>query len=312
MKQIRYQRWDVFTNQPFAGNQLAVIPDADNIGSDAMLRIANEFALPETAFVVSATDRTCNSRIRIFTPERELPMAGHPTIGTTFALAKVEAIPKGVDQVRLELGIGPTVVELEWADSGLRMAWMTQEAPDLGPYCDDVRALSKMLGIDYIDVLAPKPCAQALSSGVQLLFVPLRSREAVDKAVLNRGELVSICESLKIPECPVYIFSIEKRDDGATTYSRMFAPVFGISEDPATGGASGPLAAYIGRYCPDLIPEDGHMVNVQGVKMGRPSRILMSLTKPNPESTRILVGGEAVYIGEGVLSIDASAPRGAT
>ncbi|MEX2495720.1 MAG: PhzF family phenazine biosynthesis protein [Woeseia sp.] len=301
MPEVHYQRWDVFTPQVFAGNQLAVILDADSLDTDAMQRIANEFALPETAFARSDCDSTARYRLRIFTPQNELPMAGHPTIGAAFALARAGRVAPGTTNIVLELGVGPTEIGLRWSASELSEAWMAQRYPQFGPACSDAALLAGILTLPASDIAGAETPARILSSGVSLLFIPLRTRAAVDRAVLNRQELQALCTDLHVDECPVYLFSVEQADDDATVYSRMFAPVFGITEDPATGGASGPLGAYLARYCPDAVPASGAVLNLQGVRMGRPSRIFISLSQIAAAVPRLEIGGEAVFVGEGTL-----------
>src|SRR6476661_9300642 len=152
MSVLRYVRLDVFTNQPFTGIQLAVFPDAAGIDERRMQRIANEMALPETTFVFPPETSETEARVRIFTPSLELPMAGSPTIGTTFALAEAERLRAGVDKTVLGLGIGPTTVGLEWGQNGLHFAWMTQPIPTFGPIVTDIVAVAAALGIQPRDV----------------------------------------------------------------------------------------------------------------------------------------------------------------
>ncbi|MCB1897365.1 MAG: PhzF family phenazine biosynthesis protein [Zoogloeaceae bacterium] len=308
---IRYQLWDVFTDAPLTGNQLAVIPEGDRIPPQLMQRIANEFSLPETSFLLSATSRDSNCRFRIFTPQRELPMAGHPTIGSTFALARLKRIQPGATAISVELGIGPTSVDLVWRKDRLESAWMAQNAPEFGPVCQDAESLGRTLGLDSSRIANLAAPAQILSSGVPLLFVCLTSRADVDRVALNRAALTQCLERMGVEECPVYVFSLEPADDGALTYSRMFAPVFGIEEDPATGGASGPLFAYVRTYYPNAVTASGPFLNRQGVKLGRPSEIYM---RPSPSGEEALaaplgarIGGHAVFVGEGTLSVQAKA-----
>lgn len=312
MPKISYQLWDVFTDRQLAGNQLAVVPGAGDLSDITMQRIANEFSLPETVFIAESTVRECFARLRIFTPERELPMAGHPTIGATFALAAAGKIAPRAESIFLQLAIGPTLVALDWVDDGLHTAWMSQRFPEFGPYCDDVTAISRLLRIPASDIVELTHAAQVLSSGVPFLFVALSSRQAVDAAVLDRAELVSLSDYMGIPECPVYIFSLETGADDATIYSRMFAPVFGIAEDPATGGANGPLGAYVAMHWPERIPRSGPVVNAQGVKMGRPSRILITVPDSGAESHGLKVGGRSVQLGRGELNLDLVADQSAT
>lgn len=301
MSRYGYQRWDVFTDQPLAGNQLAVCLDAEGIEAQLMQRIASEFSLPETTFVLPATSPEADVRVRIFTPEQELAMAGHPTVGTAFALARTGRIPAGAARTVFELGIGPTPVRLEWDGVALDAAWMTQPSPEFGARLDRLSLASDALGVRESDIADADLPVQVLSSGVPFLFVPLRSRAVVDAAILDRVRLLEVCEALESPELPVYLFTLEPGDDDATTYSRMFAPGVGIPEDPATGGASGPLAAYLARYRPAVWDGRKTLVNVQGVAMNRPSRIHLSVDADAPAEGPVQVGGQAVLVGEGSL-----------
>ncbi len=303
MSDCHYLRWDVFTDRPLAGNQLAVLLDAAGIEPGLMQQIANEFALPETTFVLPPESAGSDCRVRIFTPGRELPMAGHPTIGTAFALAHAGRIAPGTRQTVFELGIGPTPVTLEWESDRLETAWMAQPAPEFGACLDDLSAIAAALGVRAEDIEATALPVQVVSSGVPFLFVPLHTRAVVDAIELDRVKLVEACEQLDSPELPVYLFTLETGDDGATTYSRMFAPVFGIAEDPATGGASGPLAAYLARYCPAALKERETLLNLQGVRMNRPSSIHLSVSADAPPGSPVLIGGQAVLVGEGRLFI---------
>lgn len=303
MTEYSYLRWDVFTDRPLAGNQLAVLLEADGIEPGLMQRIANEFALPETTFVLPPDSTDSDCRVRIFTPGRELPMAGHPTIGTAFALVYAGRIAPRTRQAVFELGIGPTAVTLEWETDRLRMAWMSQPAPEFGERLDSLSAIAAALGVQEADIDTTALPVQVVSSGVPFLFVPLQSRAVVDSIELDRGQLVEACEQLDSPELPVYAFTLETGDDDAITYSRMFAPVFGIAEDPATGGASGPLAAYLARHCPAALKERETLLNLQGVSMNRPSSIHLSVSADAPPGSPVLVGGQAVLVGEGRLFV---------
>ena len=145
MSVFRYVRLDVFSNQPFTGIQLAMFPDAPGIDERRMQVIANEMALPETTFVFPPEAPETDARVRIFTPTRELPMAGSPTIGTVFALAGAGRLRASTDKAVLGLGIGPTTVGLEWGHNALRFAWMTQPIPTFGPIVTDSVAVARRL-----------------------------------------------------------------------------------------------------------------------------------------------------------------------
>jgi trans-2,3-dihydro-3-hydroxyanthranilate isomerase len=149
---LRYIRLDVFSNQPFTGIQLGVFPDAAGINERRMQQIANEMALPETTFVFPPEAPDTDARVRIFTPSRELPMAGSPTIGTIFALAGAGRLRTGAEKAVLGLGIGPTTVGLEWDQNALRFAWMTQPIPTFGPIVTDSFAVTAAIGVQPCDI----------------------------------------------------------------------------------------------------------------------------------------------------------------
>jgi trans-2,3-dihydro-3-hydroxyanthranilate isomerase len=174
---LRYIRLDVFSNQPFTGIQLGVFPDAAGIDERRMQQIANEMALPETTFVFPPEAPETDARVRIFTPSRELPMAGSPTIGTIFALAGAGRLCTGADKAVLGLGIGPTTVGLEWDQNALRFAWMTQPIPTFGPVVTDSVAVTAAIGVQPCDLAGGNLPVQVASSGVPFLYVPLRSSE---------------------------------------------------------------------------------------------------------------------------------------
>lgn len=142
---------------------------------------------------------------------------------------------------------------------------------------------------------------QVASSGLRFLYVALNSRAAVDAAALDRGKLCALLRVLDLEELPVFVFSPTPADDGATVYSRMFAPVLGISEDPATGSASGPLGAYLLKYNAVPAKTESRLVSLQAVRMGRPSRIQSALSSHAGVLEEVQVGGEAVVVGEGTI-----------
>jgi trans-2,3-dihydro-3-hydroxyanthranilate isomerase len=301
MSALEYVHLDVFTDQPFTGNPLAVFLDAEGLDEPRMQRIANEMAFPETTFVFPPEAPGTDARVRIFTPSKELPMAGHPTIGTTFALAGAGRLRAGADKAVLGLGIGPTTVRLQWSPSDLSFAWMTQPLPTLGPVVTDTVAVAAALRVQPGDLAGEHLPAQVASSGVPFLYVPLNSRAAVDAACVERTALCALLRAVNLDELPVFVFSPEPGDDDATVYSRMFAPIFGIPEDPATGGACGPLGAYLLQHNAASADAAAPLVNLQGVRMGRPSRIYIALSSIGRDLKEVRVGGKALLIGHGVL-----------
>ena len=301
MPDLQYVHLNVFTNQPFTGNQLAVFLNAEGIDEKRMQRIANEMAFPESTFVFPPEVSGTDARVRIFTPSQELPMAGSPAVGTTFALAGAGRLRTGADKTVLGLGIGPTIVGLEWGQDGLRFAWMNQPIPTFGPIVTDIIAVAAALGVQPRDLAGGNLPVQVASSGVPFLYVALNSRAAVDAAALDRARLGAFLRPHNLEELPVFVFSPEPADDGATVYSRLFAPVLGIPEDTATGSASGPLGASLLKYNAVSANTESGLVSLQGVRMGRPSHIHIVLSSRDGVLEEVQVGGEAVVVGEGKI-----------
>lgn len=173
--------------------------------------------------------------------------------------------------------------------------------PTFGPIVTDGVAIAAALGIQPRDLAGGTLPVQVASSGLRFLYVALNSRAAVDAAALDRGKLCALLRVLDLEELPVFVFSPTPADDGATVYSRMFAPVLGISEDPATGSASGPLGAYLLKYNAVPAKTESRLVSLQAVRMGRPSRIQSALSSHAGVLEEVQVGGEAVVVGEGTI-----------
>jgi trans-2,3-dihydro-3-hydroxyanthranilate isomerase len=300
-RSYRYLHYDVFTDHLFGGNQLAVVLDARGLLVETMQAIAKEMNFSETTFVLPPETAGTDVRMRIFTPGEELPMAGHPTIGTTFALARTGAIDCGRQTIVFGCGIGPVPVTMTWDGEDLAFAWMSQLLPTFGAVIPDPARAAAALSLSPAAVAGTGHPVQIVSCGVPFLFVPLTTRSAVDSVTINRGVLDSLLASAKTPAHGVFVFTAQPGDARATVYSRMFAPEMGITEDPATGIASGPLGCYLVRH-KIVRPEkaDG-MISLQGVKMGRPSHVHISIGVKNGDITSVRVGGEAVLAGEGTL-----------
>ncbi len=275
-----------------------MFPEPGDLPAETLQAIAKEMAFSETTFIYPA-EKGGDVKMRIFTPGEELPMAGHPTIGSTFALAAEGTIVRGREQFVFELGVGPTPVSLEWDARGLSFAWMTQPLPTFGPTIVDRAPLAAAIGLEDTS-LAPDRPAQVVSCGVPFLFVPLTTRAAVDAVAFDRRAMVRCCAAAGTGELPVFFFTTEGPE---TVYSRMLAPGFGVAEDPATGGASGPLGAYLLRHRVVSPEEAREMVSLQGVAMGRPSRIHIAIDGEPDRITRVRVGGRSVLVGRGELMI---------
>ncbi len=300
MPQLDYLHLDVFTSNKFEGNQLAVFPDPRELSTEQMQTIAQEMNFSESTFVYAARSGG-DAHMRIFTPGKELPIAGHPSIGTTFALAHLGTIARGREDWVYELGVGPTPVSLEWTGDALSFAWMTQPLPSFGGEIVDRVGVAEACGVAVSDLLDGAP-VQEVSCGVPYLFLPLTSRRAVDSVAIDRRALADRCREAGLQELAVYVFTTEASGD-VTVYSRMLAPSFGIAEDPATGSACGPLGSYLLHH--EIVdPERARaMVSLQGVAMRRPSRIHISVDSNGGTITRVRVGGQAVIVGAGVLQV---------
>jgi trans-2,3-dihydro-3-hydroxyanthranilate isomerase len=301
---LRYLHFDVFTDTPLEGNQLAVFPQPPrDIGADLMQRIAREMAFSESTFLLPA-EGGGDVRMRIFTPGAELPIAGHPTIGTTFALALEGTIEKGRRDFVFELGVGPTPVSLEWSDRGLSFAWMTQPLPTFGLRLEARDQVAASLGVGRDDLADGLP-AEIVSCGVPFLFVALASRAAVDRVAIDRPALVRACADAGGEEMPAFVFTTDRtgaRGD-EDVYCRMLAPGFGIAEDPATGSAAGPLGCYLFRHGVVDAEHARAVGALQGVAMRRPSRIHIAIETSGRTITRVRVGGRSVLVGSGTLTL---------
>ncbi len=266
-----------------------------------MQAIAKEMNFSETTFVLPAERQDTDVRMRIFTVGEELPMAGHPTIGTTFALARTGVIDATRAGLVFGLGVGPTPVSLTWKGDDLSFAWMTQGLPVFSEPIANAQLAADALTLPASALLSTGSPVQSISCGVPFVFVPLKSRQAVDEASPNRAAIGELLRASQSTAHGVFLFSAEKGPDGATAYSRMFAPGLGIDEDPATGSASGPLGCYLVKYGLADAGQAGTMLSLQGAKMGRPSYVHISIGLTSGEISSVRVGGEAVLAGEGTL-----------
>ncbi len=299
----RYLHLDVFTAEKFGGNQLAVFVDARGLSTGQMQAASREMNFSESTFILPAERPDTDIRMRIFTPGCEMPMAGHPTVGSAFALAIEGVIPAGRRRWVFGLNIGPTPVDIDWDGERPAFAWMTQQRPVFGPIVADVEAAARAVGLGADAIRATGLQVQEVSCGVPFVFIPLATRADVDAATPDLDAFNRLCEASGADNHAMFLFTPERGPDDATVYSRMFAPGLGIFEDPATGSASGPLGCYLVTH--GVVPPDraGAILSLQGVKMGRPSRVHVAIGLDAGGITRVQVGGEAVLVGEGVLTL---------
>jgi trans-2,3-dihydro-3-hydroxyanthranilate isomerase len=301
MRSYRYLHYDVFTDHLFGGNQLAVFLDARGLPTETMQAIAKEMNFSETTFVLPPETSGTDARLRIFTPGEELPTAGHPTVGTTFALARSGVIERGRQQFIFGCNVGPVTVTMTWHRDDLGFVWMTQQLPTFGAVIPDPARTAAALSLSPAAVTGTGQPVQVVSCGVPFLFVPLTTRSAVDTTVVNAGMLDALFTQAQTRAHGLMVFSTQPGDARATVYSRMFAPDIGITEDPATGIASGPLGCYLVRHRMVHAEQAAAMISLQGVKLGRPSHLHISVGVENGEITSVRVGGESVLAGEGTL-----------
>ena len=269
---------DVFTDKPLAGNQLAVVLDAEGIPGEVMQRIAKEMNISETVFVLAPEDPDNAARVRIFTPGAELPFAGHPTVGTSWVLFTQ----------------GPVAVRAEPGPRGL-VFWMTHPKVTFGAVVADRAAAAAALGL-YEDDLVPDVPIQTASTGVPFVYVALKDAKAVDSAVSEKDRLARVFNE------GVFLFAAAGRD---RLYSRMFSPhVLDIHEDPATGSGSGPLGAFAVRYGLVKRGTSVSIVSEQGTKMGRQSfvHIRLAYAHEGDIPSSIQVGGSVVPTLTGELA----------
>jgi len=296
-QQFAYIHLDVFTRRPYEGNQLLVFPKPDGLTDAAMLTLTRESNFSECTFVFAPQAAGTDHRVRIFTRNAETPFAGHPTIGTAFALAHAGTIKPGTARTVFGLGVGPTPIDLDWENGRLSFAWMTQLNPTFGKSITDLSALASALGLDAA-ALDKRASPQEVNCGSNFFIVPVATRKTVDQAAIDRPKLDAVFSAAGIQRRGIYMFSTEAAQDDATIYSRLL-PGGGGLEDPATGSAAGPAGCFIARY--GLVPaaRASSIVFLQGVLVRRPSRIHVNVTLSGGDITRVKVGGAAVVVGEG-------------
>jgi trans-2,3-dihydro-3-hydroxyanthranilate isomerase len=279
-----YQLVDVFTDKAFGGNPLAVFREPGKLDATTMQSIAKELHLSETTFVLPPTSSTtADHRVRIFTPDAELPFAGHPTLGTAFVLAE------GKDgTTRLEGGVGIIRVTLNEG-----FVQMDQPLPAFSGTTITRKAAAEALGLAVEEVRSDVPI-QIGSSGVPLLFVPLANLKAVRRAHRPNGLNAN---------AHVYVFAMSGERSGSQVHGRMFDEGLGIGEDPATGGAQGPLGAYIVAHELVRVEPTTRIRVEQGFEIGRPSILDIEVDRAGAAVTAVRVGGRCVPMGGGWLDI---------
>ena len=285
---------DVFSSTPFGGNQLAVLTNASGISDVGMQLIAREFNFAETTFVLAPNEPGCSRRVRIFTPGRELPFAGHPTLGTACVLVKKRHCPAGL--VRLEEGIGPIDVAVVGEGGRFAGTLKVEQAPTIPNLVPQPAHVAAALSLPA-DEVERVFCA---GLGVDFTFVQLSSEEAVDRAILHQA---SWQQYLAATIGAQLFFYSGQLANGSELYGRMFAPGFGIPEDPATGSAVGALVGAAPSVLGDTQSDVFSLRVTQGVRMGRPSLLQGVAHCSNGQVQAIEVSGAVAFTAEGEIDV---------
>ena len=294
---------DVFTDRLHGGNPLAVFPTARDLTTEQMQKVARELNLSETVFVFPPESPGETRRLRIFTPGTELPFAGHPTVGTAFALALSGEIPLDGDETTIVFGEGVGPVPVTIASSSGRPVSATLSAasmPDVRPPETTLEQMSELLGLDAAEIGAGRYAPDSVSCGVPFLFVPVRDRSALGRIAVDTAAWTRHLSLAWAPH--VFAFCFDPELPGSSVRARMFAPAMGIAEDPATGAAATALGGYLALREESPSGTFDWVVE-QGFEMGRPSLLNVAADKVEGAVTAIRVGGSAVLVSEGVMEI---------
>ena len=294
----RFATLDVFTESRLAGNPLAVVLEPEGLDTPAMQKIAREFNLSETVFVFPPADKASRAKLRIFTPARELPFAGHPTVGTAVLLGRLDG-GTGERTFVLEekVGLVPCRVKSSAVDSG-RAAFDIPRLPAKEADLPDLVAIAAGLGLKAADMGLDGFAAARWSAGNPFTFVPVRGLDAIGRIRLDLARFDQAFGGGD--HAAAFIFCRETAEAGNSFHARMFAPVMGVHEDPATGSAVAAFAGYLaatGGY-----PDGAHVIGIeQGYEMGRASQIELTLKISGGKLTGASIAGSAVVVMEGTL-----------
>jgi len=292
MEQINFFIVDVFAVAKYTGNQLAVFTGVEELSDEQMQRIAKEMNYSETTFITSTQLRNGGYDVRIFTPEQELPFAGHPTLGTAYILQK-EIIKVPVESVLLNLKIGQIPVSPHYKDNDIDILWMQQNQPTFHEQFT-AETLARILNLDVGQIDSRFPI-QEVSTGVPFIIVPLKQHSALKKIKVNKDKYFELVE--KTQSKAILVFCPETNYPENDLSVRMFADYLGVPEDPATGSANGCLAGYLVEH--SYFGKDAIDVRVeQGYEIGRPSLLLLKAKKKSGAIT-VEVGGKVILVGKG-------------
>jgi trans-2,3-dihydro-3-hydroxyanthranilate isomerase len=305
VKEYRFFQVDVFTDKPFGGNPLAVFPEAQGLTTEEMQCLAREMNLSETTFVLPPQAPGADFKVRIFTPVAELPFAGHPVVGTHWVLAHLGQVDlrEPVTRVHFELGVGVLPADLYVAGGRVERVVMTQDRPTFQAILPDVTDLAEGLGLAPEAIAEADLPVQVVSTGMPQMMAPVRSLaevQSLSPGRLNVAALNQACHDVGT-EC-VMVFTCETERPEATVHVRLFAPLLGVPEDPATGSANGALGAYLVHHrAVSVTRPTTHLLSEQGAELGRPSTLYVEVDLEDDKVTAVRVGGQVVLVAEGVV-----------
>ncbi|MBI5212005.1 MAG: PhzF family phenazine biosynthesis protein [Nitrospirae bacterium] len=285
---------DIFAEEKYTGNQLAVVIVKNPLSDAEMQRITREFNFSETTFILSDKPENGGYNVRIFTPEREVPFAGHPTLGTAYVIQK-EVIKNTVDTVILNLKAGQIPVKLDYKNDGIERLTMKQMEPVFGRTFDREQ-ISTVLNLDKSDI-DERFLVEEVSTGLPFIIVPLKALDAVKKARIDKKKYFELIKDMDAKA--IFIFCPETYKKENHLNARMFADYYGIPEDPATGSANGCLAGYLVEH--NYFGRDHINIRVeQGYEIGRPSLLFLEAKKKG-DKIEVFVGGRVIEVAKGVL-----------
>ncbi len=295
----RYKIFDVFTDRPLAGNPLAIVLESDGLDGEAMQAIAREFNLSETVFVEPSDNPAHTARVRIFTPVNELPFAGHPTVGTAICLARERFDGPGEHDavIVLEEGIGAVRCGVRVDGASGFAEFDCPKLPERAGEAPEKKQAAAALGLETTEIGFENHVASVWSAGVPFHFVPIRNLGVLATARANRAVWKEA-----FGELGAFLYTRETEGHDHSFRARMFAPTFGIEEDPATGSA---VAAFAGpMHVFDDLPDGEHIAMIeQGYEMGRPSLIRLEVSVGHGAITNVRIGGNAVEVAAGLLAV---------
>ena len=294
MKKLTFYIVDVFAEEKYAGNQLAVVRDAKTLSIGEMQRIAKEMHYSETTFILSDEKRDGGYDVRIFTPEKELPFAGHPTLGTAYVIQQ-EIVKKPIETIVLNLKVGQIPTTFSYSGESADVLWMKQLQPIFGQTFD-AGLIAQVLSLDVKEIDKRFPI-QDVSTGVPCIIAPLKTLDALKRARIAKDKYFELVKETQAKA--ILIFCPKTYNNENDLNVRVFADYYGVPEDPATGSANGCLAGYLVKH--HYYGKDRINIRVeQGYEMGRPSLLLL---KAEGKEGRIdvYVGGKVVMIAKGEL-----------